>query len=102
MSDNNDPFAAFGSDKTVIKPSAGRGPKPGAGPDAAPPGGPGAAPGAGAGGGGRDVPLAMDALMTGSLNPLVAAAAPLLTAAPRIRTTARHANPAGLKEALSE
>jgi type VI secretion system protein ImpK len=101
MSDNNDPFAAFGSDKTVIKPSAGRGPKPGAGPDAAPPAqGPGGAPGAG--GGGRDVPLAMDALMTGSLNPLVAAAAPLLTAAPRIRTTARHPNPAGLKEALAE
>ena len=27
MSDNNDPFAAFGSDRTVIKPSAGRAPR---------------------------------------------------------------------------
>ena len=40
--------------------------------------------------------------MTANLNPLVAAAAPLLSAAPRIRTTARHPNPAGLKQALSE
>jgi type VI secretion system protein ImpK len=29
MSDNNDPFAAFGSDRTVIKPSAGRAPRAG-------------------------------------------------------------------------
>ena len=98
MSDSNDPFAAFGSDKTVIKPSAGRSQRP-AGPAdaaAAPPVAPGAS------GGGRDVPLAMDALMAVSLNPLVAAAAPLLTAAPRIRTTARHPNPTALKDALAE
>ncbi|HSN33516.1 MAG TPA: DotU family type VI secretion system protein, partial [Ideonella sp.] len=46
--------------------------------------------------------LSLDALMTASLNPLVSAAAPLLDAAPRIRSTARHPNPAGLKEALAE
>ncbi|HEX7384887.1 MAG TPA: DotU family type VI secretion system protein, partial [Burkholderiaceae bacterium] len=50
----------------------------------------------------RDAPLSFDALMTASLNPLVSAAAPLLDAAPRIRATARHPNPAGLKDALAE
>ena len=30
MSDSNDPFAAFGSDRTIIKPSAGRAPRAGA------------------------------------------------------------------------
>jgi type VI secretion system protein ImpK len=97
MSDNNDPFAAFGSDRTVIKPSAGRAPRPSAA---------GAADGApaalGPGNAGKDVPLSMDALMSASLNPLVAAAAPLLVAAPRIRATPHHSNPAGLKDALGE
>jgi type VI secretion system protein ImpK len=95
MSDNNDPFAAFGSDRTVIKPSAGRAPRV----DAAPTDVAAAAPGLPAG---HDVPLSMDSLMTASLNPLVAAAAPLLAAAPRVRATARHPNPAGLKDALAE
>ncbi|MGL6111653.1 MAG: DotU family type VI secretion system protein [Rubrivivax sp.] len=96
MSDNNDPFAAFGSDRTVIKPSAGRTPRPAA--DAAD--GMATAPVPAAAG--KDAPLSMDALMTASLNPLVAAAAPLLAAAPRVRATARHPNPAGLKDALAE
>jgi type VI secretion system protein ImpK len=95
MTDNNDPFAAFGSDRTVIKPSAGRAPRAGA---AAPE----AAPAATAAPTGREAPLAMDALMTASVNPLVAAAAPLLAAGPRVRTTARHPNPAGLKDALAD
>jgi type VI secretion system protein ImpK len=95
MTDNNDPFAAFGSDRTVIKPSAGRAPRAGA---AAPE----AAPAATAAPTGREAPLAMDALMTASMNPLVAAAAPLLAAGPRVRTTARHPNPAGLKDALAD
>ncbi|HEV6964499.1 DotU family type VI secretion system protein, partial [Roseateles sp.] len=46
--------------------------------------------------------LALEALTTASLNPLVAAAMPLLSAAPRIRHSAQHPNPAGLKEALAE
>jgi len=100
MSDNNDPFAAFGSDRTVIKPSAGRAPRAGsAAPEAA--GGAGASAAAPATSG-RDAPLAMDALMSTSINPLVAAAAPLLAAGPRVRTTARHPNPAGLKDALAD
>ncbi len=37
-----------------------------------------------------------------SLNPLVQAAAPLLSAAPRLRATLQHANPAGLRATLVE
>lgn len=104
MSDpqHDDPFAAFGQDRTVIKPSAGRTPA-GAAPAAArapTPGSP-AAP-MPAGPVGREAPMAIDALTTASLNPLVAAAMPLLSAAPRIRHSAQHPNPAGLKEALAE
>ena len=102
----NDPFAGFESnDRTVIKPSGGRA--------ARPPSAPGAAPGqpaAGAAGGaprmdsgaGKEAPLALDALMSASLNPLVSAASPLLSSAPRIRAMVQHPNPAGLKEALAD
>ena len=97
----NDPFAAFESDRTVIKPNAGRAARP------AQPGG--AAPGGHAGGmpprqeqQGKEAPLALDALMAANLNPLVAAAAPLLSAAPRIRSMTQHANAAGLKDALAD
>jgi type VI secretion system protein ImpK len=101
MTDNNDdPFAAFGSDRTVIKPSAGRAPR--AGVPASDQPAAGAAGGAAPMAAGREAPLSMDALMTASLNPLVAAAAPLLAAGPRVRTTARHPNPAGLKDALAD
>ncbi len=100
--DKNDPFAAFNSDRTVIKPSAGRA-RSGAPEGMTPPPGAAAAPQAGpALPIGKEAPLSLDALMTASLNPLVAAAAPLLAAAPRVRTTARHPNPAGLKDALAE
>ena len=91
----NDPFAAFESERTVIKPGAGRGaPRTAAGAAAA------AAPRAEPAG--REAPMALDALMTANLNPLVAAAAPLLSAAPRIRAMATHPNPAGLKDALAD
>ncbi len=40
--------------------------------------------------------------MSSSMNPLVSAAMPLLTTAPRIRHMVQHPNPAGLKDALSE
>ena len=98
--DPNDPFSAFNSDRTVIKPSAGRAPRAAAPAAAGAP--PAAEPSVGVQSSGRDAPLAMDALMAANLNPLVAAAAPLLVAAPRVRSTARHPNPAGLKDALSE
>ena len=106
MSDDskNDPFAAFNSDRTVIKPSAGRARAVGVPDGMAGPGVGAMNPGSAAPAGpmGKEAPLSLDALMTASLNPLVAAAAPLLAAAPRVRTTARHPNPAGLKDALAE
>ena len=99
----NDPFAAFESDRTVIKPSGGRAVRP-----TGAPGAPGGVPG-GAGAaaprmeaGGKEAPLALDALMSASLNPLVSAASPLLSSAPRIRAMVQHPNPVGLKEALAD
>jgi len=97
MSEAGDPFAAFGSERTIIKPSAGRGAA-AAGAAAAAPAAPAAAPAAG----GKEVPLSLDTMMSGSLNPLVNAAMPLLAAAPRIRHTARHPNPPALREALAD
>lgn len=89
-----DPFAAFDADRTVIKPSAGRGARPAA--PAAPAPAAAAAPA-------RAEPLALPDLPgAASLNPLVQAAAPLLSAAPRLRATVRHPNPAALREQLVE
>ena len=101
--DKNDPFAAYGSDRTVIKPNAGRAPAAGgAAAGGAPAGGGGGGAGAPQAPMGKEVPLALDAMMASGLNPLVAAAVPLLVAAPRVRTTARHPNPAALRESLAE
>jgi type VI secretion system protein ImpK len=100
--DPNDPFAAFESERTVIKPGAGRAARPPGGAPTGAPGGTAPAGGASAGGGGREAPLGIDALMAANLNPLVAAAAPLLSAAPRIRSMLQHPNPAGLKDALAD
>src|SRR5690349_953220 len=93
---DDDPFAAFGSDRTVIKPGAGR-PRP-AGAQGVPTAGvpPGGANPPRNEAASKEAPLALDALMTSSLNPLVSAASPLLSAAPRIRAMTQHANPAGL------
>lgn len=105
MSDpnNDDPFAAFGQDRTVIKPSAGRAATTAPQPPVRPAAAPGHAPaGIPAGPIGKEAPMALEALTTASLNPLVAAAMPLLSAAPRVRHSAQHPNPAGLKEALAE
>ena len=97
------PFAAFDDGRTLIKPSAGRAPRPG---DAAP-----QAPGGWstqAAASGRSAPAAQEvpdgsALPPhASLNPLVQCAAPLLAAAPRLRATLRHPNPAALREQLAE
>jgi type VI secretion system protein ImpK len=102
MSDNEqpkDPFAAFESDRTVIKPSAGRGARPGGAPAGA---APAAAPAAAAARPAlADVPLP-ELPAHASLNPLVQAAAPLLSAAPRLRATLRHPDPAGLRAQLVE
>ena len=103
----NDPFAAFESDRTVIKPSGGRGVRPAGGAGGPAQGGaPGTSPQGGAAprmeAGGKEAPLALDALMSASLNPLVSAASPLLSTAPRIRAMVQHPNPAGLKDALAD
>jgi len=92
----DDPFAGFESDRTVIKPSGGRAPR------AAVPAAAGQPAAALAQGAGKEAPLAIDALMKGNLNPLVAAASALLSAAPRVRAMAQHPNPAGLKDALAD
>ncbi len=89
-----DPFAAFEGDRTVIKPSAGRG---AARPGAPAPPQPAAAPAMRA----EALPLP-DLPPHASLNPLVQAAAPLLSAAPRLRATVRHPNPAALRVQLVE
>ena len=91
-----DPFAAFEGDRTVIKPSAGRGARPGA-PAAPIQQQPAAAPAMHAQG-----PALPDLPAHASLNPLVQAAAPLLSAAPRLRATVRHPNPAALRVQLVE
>ena len=110
MSDKDnpaDPFAAFGSDRTVIKPSAGRGPRP-ADPAAAAPAAAGwpAPPAAASSPAQHPTPPAPpdgSALPPhASLNPLVQAAAPLLAAAPRLRVMLRHPNPAALRDSLAE
>jgi len=94
VSDNdppNDPFSAFEADRTVIKPSAGRGARAPAPGPAAP--APMSRP--------TDTPLP-ELPAHASLNPLVQAAAPLLSAAPRLRASVRHPDPAGLRANLVE
>jgi type VI secretion system protein ImpK len=93
-----DPFAAFESDRTIIKPSAGGARRP-----TAPVPGPAATaarPPAGVAGAAEAIPAELPP--HASLNPLVQAAAPLLTAAPRLRVMVRHPNPAVLRESLVE
>ena len=105
MSDKDppaNPFAAFESDRTIIKPSAGRGPRPAD--SAAPPAAASAtaSPGWAAP---NPQPGAHDSAELpahASLNPLVQAAAPLLSAAPRLRAMVRHPNPSALRESLAE
>jgi len=93
---NPNPFAAFEGDRTLIKPSAGRAARPGEPPAAAP--AQAAMPGPAATG----VPDGSALPPHASLNPLVQCAAPLLAAAPRLRATLRHPNPAALREQLAE
>ena len=80
-----DPFSAFESDRTVIKPSAGRAPRA----DAAAP--PQAA-----------APAGVLAELPGAagLNPLLQAAAPLLAAGPALRAMPTHPNSAALRDSL--
>jgi len=101
--DPPDPFAAFEGDRTVIKPSAGRGggaQRPAAGGAPAAPASPSSAAGW------APAPQVEGVLgelpAYASLNPLVQAAAPLLAAAPRLRAMVRHPNPSALRAQLGE
>ncbi|MDP1651018.1 MAG: DotU family type VI secretion system protein [Rubrivivax sp.] len=99
MSDKDpppDPFAAFEADRTVIKPSAGRGARAPAAPLAPTPTAVAATSWAQAG----STAAAPELPPYASLNPLVQAAAPLLSAAPRLRAMVRHPNPAALRASL--
>ena len=99
MSSENDPFAAFESDRTIIKPSAGRGARAPAAPGAA---APAAVPQPPLGAAAPDAAPLADVPQSAGLDPLVQAASLLLSAAPRIRAMPQHPNPAGLRDALAE
>jgi type VI secretion system protein ImpK len=83
---NDDPFAALDSDRTFIMPSPGqRGPREAPG-----------MPAPAAGG------ASVEELIPGrGLNPLVAAASPLLNAVPQLRASPTHPDPSGLRETLA-
>lgn len=85
---NQDGLPDDSSEKTVIKPSAGRMARGAAARVQSP----------------EPVaePLALDAVMQAGLEPLLAAAAPLLNAAPVIRNTVSHANPRALRQGLAD
>jgi type VI secretion system protein ImpK len=84
----DDPFAAFEGDRTLVMPSpGGRGPAPQ--PGGAPPVRPAAEP------------TLMSTVLAAGMNPLLSAANPLLDLVPELRTTLHHPDPAGLKEALA-
>ncbi len=89
----DDPFSSLDSDKTVIMPSPGG--------RAAPPGqtstnwhttGPGS-PG---------VKEVDELAATAGLNPLIAAANPLLNIVPQLRTTLQHPDPSGLRDFIAQ
>lgn len=88
---NDDPFASLESDRTFIMPSPGQR---ASAPESA-------APAAATAGYEPQVPV--EALIpSGGLNPLVAAASPLLNLVPQLRNSLSHANPMGLRETLTQ
>lgn len=104
----NDPFAAFDSGRTLVKPNPNR-PDPNrpdpsrfdpnrpAAPAAAPP-----SPGMGGGKPGAMAPVPEQLFsLGGSLNPLLAAATPLLGTAVQLRSMARCEDPVGLRDAIA-
>lgn len=107
-----DPFSDFEQDRTVIKPSAGRGvraPAPGAVPTPpagaplqAPPGGAPAAPSVAGGAPAMEAVGLPEVPGSAGLSPLLQLAAPLLVTGSRIRVMPQHANPAALRAALVE
>ena len=89
----DDPFSSLDSDKTVIMPSPGG--------RAAPPGQTSAnwhATGPGSPG----VKEIDELAATAGLNPLIAAANPLLNIVPQLRTTLQHPDPSGLRDFIAQ
>lgn len=89
---DNDPFASFEHDRTVIKPSAGRAGRQTAAPTPSVP---------------QDVPVfdkssLPDLPLGAGLSPLLQLGSSLLVAGSRIRTMPQHANPPALRAALVE
>lgn len=87
MSNESSPFSAYEADRTIIKPSAGRGNRGAAAPTQAP------------------VAPAVSTAFTqlpgaAGINPLLQVAAPLLLAGPALRAMPRHANPQLLRDSL--
>ncbi len=90
MSNENDPFSAYEADRTIVKPSAGRGGRGGSAPAA--PATPAMAPA---------LPQAFTEIPgSAGINPLLQAAAPLLLTGPALRAMPRHANPQLLRDSL--
>lgn len=90
---NDDPFGSFEpADRTFIMPSPGqRGQRPQQPAQAAQPAQ------------GFEQPVSLDNLIPETaLNPLVAAASPLLNLVPQLRGSVSHPNPAGLRETLAQ
>ena len=85
-----DPFSAFESERTVIKPSAGRGPRAGMPPPVAPSPAP------------PEVAALPEVPGGAGMSPLLQLASPLLIAGARIRVMPQHADPAALRAALVE
>lgn len=103
--DNNNPFSTYGSDKTIIKPSAGRqAPKPGA----AQSGQSQASPGADSTGQVSNFGLLQryneltPSVLSSSKSPLYVCATPLLYVGPVIRNSVSGINPSLLREELIE
>jgi type VI secretion system protein ImpK len=93
MSDPNDPFAQSETDRTIMMPSPGaRGlqrPQPAAAQNANTTG--------------DSLPRAVEsAAAVSGINPLVAAANPLLDIVPQLRATPQHADPSGLRDYLAQ
>lgn len=93
MSTEDDPFAAYQADRTIIKPSAGRASRTGPARTAA------HAP-ATVGTPASSAPMATELPASAGMNPLLQVAAPLLLAGPALRAMPRHANPQLLRDSL--
>ena len=89
-----DPFSDFEQDRTIIKPSAGRGARTQVRPSAAP------------GSAATTAPVELEALpeipASAGLSPLLQLASSLLATGSRIRVMAQHTNPSALRAALVE